>query len=97
MIQYLDSDMLLFVLAAICVASYFTAIATDGVLGGDGFGVIGNMLILMTGAIIGLFSLDYVDVPLQGHVAGAVAAISGGFIILTVMSLIKNILSRAGL
>lgn len=78
-------------------AGFFGGVAMNGVLEDDGFGVVGNMLILIAGAIIGLQFGGIVRLPFESTIADAVRAVAGGFVCLTALALTKNLLARFGL
>lgn len=96
MFGQMDAQTLLVVTFAIAVSGYFLGAAMDGVLQGDGFGTIGNMVILMAGAFIGLRVGPMIELPLEPAVAQGVSAVSGAFIVLAVLATIKGVLARFG-
>lgn len=97
MLAYMDTNMFLMLLLIVGVAGFFGGLAMDGVLEEDGFGVIGNMLILIAGAVIGIQFGGAIRLPFESTIADAVRAISGAFICLTILALTKNVLRRFGL
>lgn len=97
MLADMDMTVLMIVVLALGAAGFFTGLAMDGVLQEDGFGVVGNMLILVFGALIGVQYGSTVRLPLDALTADAVRGVSGAFVCLTALALIKNMLSRFGL
>ena len=92
----MDTNTLMVLGLALAACGFFGGLAMNGVLEDDGFGVIGNMVILIAGALIGLHLGGMVHLPLEGMTADAVKAVTGGFVCLTVLALVKNVLSRLG-
>ena len=93
----MDTNTLMVLGLALAACGFFGGLAMNGVLEGDGFGVVGNMVVLIAGALIGIYLGSSVRIPLEGMTADAVRAVSGAFICLTVLALLKNLLSRLGL
>lgn len=96
MLNYLDTNMLVAVFMAVAVGSYFIGSLMDGVLEGDGFGKIGNMMILIAGAFLGFFLIEYIIPFGRSSVQVAVAGVSGGFLTLAFLSITKAILNKFG-
>lgn len=96
MLAHLDTQTLVAITFAIAVSGYFLGAAMDGVLQGDGFGTIGNMVVMMAGAFIGLQVSPMIEVPLDPTVTQGVAAVSGAFIFLALLATIKGLLARFG-
>ncbi len=96
MFAQMDAQTLVAITFAIAAASYFLGAAMDGVLQGDGFGTLGNMVVLMAGSFIGLRLSPMIDLPLDLTVAKAVCTVSGGFIVLAFLAMAKGVLARFG-
>lgn len=92
-----DTNTLMVLGLALAACGFFGGLAMNGVLEDDGFGVVGNMVILIAGALIGIYLGGFVRLPLDGMTAEAVRAVSGAFICLTALALLKNFLARLGL
>lgn len=97
MFAYMDTNTLLMLALIIGVAGFFGGLAMNGVLEEDGFGVIGNMMILIAGAALGIQFGNAIRLPFEATVADAVRAIAGAFICLTLLAVTKNVLRRFGL
>ncbi|MFX3680628.1 hypothetical protein [Oceaniradius stylonematis] len=96
MLTDLDTTTLMIAALAIGAAGFFTGLAMDGVMQEDGFGVAGNMAILVAGALIGVHFGSTVRLPIDAMAADAVRGVTGGFVCLTLLALIKNMLGRFG-
>lgn len=95
MFAQMDTQTLIFVGFAIAAAAFFIGSAMNGVLEGDGFGVVGNMTILVAGAFLGLYIADhFLHIPSFAHAENAVAAVSGGFLSLAFLATLKAVLHR---
>lgn len=93
----MDTSTLMVFGLVLAACGFFGGLAMNGVLEGDGFGVVGNMVILIAGALIGIYLGSAVRLPLEAMTADAVRAVSGGFVCLTTLALLKNLLSRLGM
>ncbi|WP_306119493.1 MULTISPECIES: hypothetical protein [unclassified Roseitalea] len=97
MFAYMDTNTLIVVGLAIAVSAFFAGAAMHGVMEDDGFGPVGNMIIMIAGAIVGLYLGPMFEWPIDRNSADAVAAVSGGFIALAVLAIIKSYLVKLGL
>ncbi|MFZ2101276.1 MAG: hypothetical protein WAU86_11995 [Oricola sp.] len=96
MFTNIDTSTLLVVGLAIAAGAYFLASAMDGVMGPDGFGTVPNMVILIAGAFLGLYAIDYLHLPAYNVTSQAVASISGAFTCLAMLATLKALASRFG-
>jgi hypothetical protein len=94
MFLVLDTTTQIYLFFAIAILSFFIANSMDGVLGPDGFGIIGNQLIVIAGFYLGLIVAKYYRFPLSDLANMAVAGLSGAFVALLVLSVSKAILAR---
>ncbi|KJS14036.1 MAG: hypothetical protein VR78_10615 [Hoeflea sp. BRH_c9] len=86
----MSSDMVLYFVAVSIAASFFVGNAMNSVLGEQGFGAWGNMIVLLAGFIVGL---NVVDVIPFGRVPSAMiipAAIGVAFAILLLLAMLKR-------
>ncbi|MEM5502664.1 hypothetical protein [Ahrensia kielensis] len=96
MINYLDTQTLMIVGLAITVGAFFIGSAMDGVLESIAFGAIGNMMILIAGAFLGLY-LGEIFLPYSHDAAYiAIVGVCGGFMLLAVLMTLKAALSKFG-
>ena len=96
MLGHPDVDTLLIVGLLMGAGGFFGGIAMNGVLEDSGFGVVGNMLILIAGAVVGMKLGAMVPLPFEAPVADAVRAITGAFLCLSLLAVAKNVLRRFG-
>ena len=92
----IDTVSLLIIGLAVAAGAYFMASAMDGVMGPDGFGTVPNMVILIAGAFIGLYVIDYLHLPAYDVTSQTVAGITGGFACLAILATLKSLANRFG-
>jgi len=89
MIGYMPDEFMAALLAACVMACFFVGYAMDGVMGRTGFGVLGNMLILITGLFLGVFGADLLHMNI-GQVEILVGSgLVGAFVSLMTLTLLK--------
>lgn len=94
MLTEFDNFSLVAFALALAVGAYFLAAATDNVIGADGFGTIPNMIILIAGAFLGLFSLEHLKLPIYNDALRMFACVIGAFLCLGLLSLLKSFANR---
>lgn len=96
MFSGMDTTTLLVIGLMIAAGAYFTAAAMDGVMGSDGFGTVPNMVILIAGSFIGVYATDYFHLPAYSVTTQTVVGITGAFMSLAVLAMLKSLASRFG-
>lgn len=94
MLSGYSTTMLLLMLAFAAAGSFYLGNAMNSILGTAGFGVLGNMLVLLFGLLIGIGLVDHLprgNWPPQVLLA---AAIGFSFAILFGLAVIKRLVSR---
>ncbi|HMQ57239.1 MAG TPA: hypothetical protein PKE65_01700 [Rhizobiaceae bacterium] len=81
-------------IALTSMAAFFLATAMDGVMGPDGFGLFGNMIILISGFFIGLYIANKYGIRLNNYDLIAIAGIAASFMSLAVLAVMKALLNR---
>ena len=94
MLAEFDSFSMVAFALALAVGAYFLAAATDNVIGADGFGTVPNMIILIAGAFLGLFSLEHLKLPIHNDALSMFACVIGAFLCLGLLSLLKAFANR---
>lgn len=95
MLGFMETELFIALVAMVCIMSYFVGTFMDSLLEGDGFGTLGNMMLLIAGTLLGFYFCDnyvYGTNPVNFALVG----ISGGFLCLAVFSLSKAVLNRFG-
>ncbi|GAB4363088.1 MAG: hypothetical protein Kow0026_27330 [Oricola sp.] len=86
---------LMFVLAG-AAGAYFVGYAMDGVMQQDGFGVLMNTTILIAGGFLGFYASDRVYLPLDRVTVTTVMVVTGAFLSLALLAVLKGLLRRLG-
>lgn len=86
---------ILFVLAG-AAGAYFIGYAMDGVMQEDGFGILMNTTILMTGGFLGFYASERIYLPISIVTMKSVMVVSGGFLSLALLAVAKGVLRRLG-
>ncbi len=96
MFDHLDTTTLMIVGLAMASGAFFAGVAMNGVMGRDGFGAVGNMIILLAGAFVGMYVGELFQWPVPRDVAQSVAAVAGGFTSLAFLAALKSLMIRLG-
>ncbi len=94
MLYALDTQTQLFLFTSIVVGSFFLGNAMDGVFGKHGFGIFGNMIIIAAGFFIGVWVSRYIGYPVGNFRFGVVVGLTGSFVSLLVLAVLKALLNR---
>ncbi len=94
MLYAMDTQTQLFLFTSIVVGSFFLGNAMDGVFKGDGFGIFGNMIVIAAGFFIGIWVSRYIGYPIGNFRFGIVVGLTGSFVSLLVLAVLKNLLNR---
>ncbi|WP_422371624.1 hypothetical protein [Hoeflea sp.] len=87
----LTSDEIWMFIAVSVAASFFVGNAMNTLLGEQGFGVVGNMLVLLTGFAVGLNIVDYMPIGRVPSIMVIPAAAAVAFAILFVLAVFKRL------
>lgn len=95
MLSFLDTELFIALVAIVCIMSFFVGTFMHGLLEADGFGPLGNMMLLVAGTLLGFY---FCDMYIYGNnpVYFALVGISGGFLCLAICSLSKAMLNKFG-
>ncbi len=94
MVGYMPPEVFYGLIVACVIGCFFVGHAMDGVMGSTGFGVLGNMLILITGLFIGMFVADITGLRVARPEILIGAAMVGSFGSLLVLALLKHLFMR---
>lgn len=94
MFFFMDTQVQLYLFTSILLCSFFLASAMNGVLGRDGFGVIGNMVVIATGFYLGLWLGRYYGFSIRNFEVGVLVGLVGSFLSLLSLSVMKALLNR---
>lgn len=87
----LTSDEIWIFIALSSAASFFVGNAMNTLLGEQGFGVMGNMLVLLAGFAVGLQVVDYLPIGRIPQILVIPAAASGAFALLFCLAVVKRL------
>ena len=76
--------------------AYFIGVAMNGVMREDGFGVHLNTMILIAGGFLGYHISKNVVLPFTTTTYQAVMVVTGGFLSLAILAVLKNLARRLG-
>jgi hypothetical protein len=85
---------LTFAVVTVGVCSYFVALTIDGVFGKDGFGTIGNMVVLTIGFFGGIVAYERAGYYLTNFQLSCFVGVAGALLTFTVLALSKMTLDR---
>ncbi|EDQ33150.1 hypothetical protein HPDFL43_16781 [Hoeflea phototrophica DFL-43] len=87
----LASDEIWIFFALSSAAAFFVGNAMNTLLGEQGFGVLGNMLVLLAGFAVGLQVVDYLPIGRIPQIMVIPAAAAGAFALLFCLAVIKRL------
>lgn len=90
----LDTSTQLFLFTTVVIMTYFIASAMHGVMGPDGFGVLGNQGIIIAGFYLGIWGGRYFHFPVRDFTNAVIAGLAGAFIALFFLTVLKALLNR---
>lgn len=94
MILNLPTGWLLMALAAIAILAFILGLVVDALMKDDGFGPIGNALVIGAGYFTGVFMANAWDIWLGDMKLMTAAGLTGALIALATLSLVKAALNR---
>jgi hypothetical protein len=81
-------------ISTVAVVSYFISLMIDGVFGKDGFGTIGNMVVLTAGFFGGLVVAEKVRFAVHGLQQATFVGLGGALTTFLVLALLRLILDK---
>jgi hypothetical protein len=83
-----------FAVITVGVISYFVALTIDGVFGKDGFGTIGNMVVLTLGFFGGMVGYEWIGYSLSSFQVSTYVGVGGALLTFMTLAFCKLILDR---
>lgn len=96
MIWNLDPAWLMMAVAFVMVLALFFGAALDVIMGDDGFGPIGNMVLFTVGFFAAIVVLNYAGINLRDLKLAAGAGLAGAFVSIAVLAFFKAGIARWG-
>lgn len=94
MIWNLDTSWLMMAVAIVSMLSFFLGMALDGVMSEDGFGAVGNTIIITTGFFLGIFVANSYGIYLKDLKLAVSVGLCGSFVCLITLAVTKNVIAR---
>lgn len=94
MIWNLDTSWLLMAVAVVSILSFLLGMALDGVMGDDGFGAVGNTIIITSGFFLGIFLANMYGIYLKDLKLAMTTGLCGSFLTLATLAVTKSVLAR---
>jgi hypothetical protein len=94
MLTKLSIYWLSFAVVTVGVISYFVSLTIDGVFGKDGFGTIGNMVVLTIGFFGGIVVYERVGYHLTNFQVSTYVGVAGALTTFMILAFLKLVLDR---
>jgi hypothetical protein len=89
MLANLDITWLLTAIVVVAIFSFIFGMALDSLMGGDGFGPLGNMVVVTGGFFLGIFLANLYGIRFYDLKTAVGAGLIGAFVSLGVLSFLK--------
>lgn len=96
MISNLDAGWLLMAVTVVAIFSFMIGLALDALVADDGFGAIGNMMVLTGGFFLAIVLANRYGYDFDELINGCLFGICGAFACFSTLALAKAGLSRLG-
>jgi hypothetical protein len=94
MLMNLDPTWMMMGFAVVAILSFIFGMALDGLLGTEGFGPIGNTVVVTAGFFLGIFSANLYGIHFYDLKMAVATGLVGAFACLGVLAVIKAGLAR---
>ncbi|MEO9613354.1 MAG: hypothetical protein ABJG86_07960 [Nitratireductor sp.] len=94
MIWNLSFGWLLMAVGTVCILSFIFALALNAIIGRDGFGPFGTMVVLTGGFFASIYAVNAYGISLRKVQEAAFAGLGGAFVILVFLLLVKGVIRR---
>lgn len=94
MIWELDTNWMLFAIAAVAAIAYMLALLLEAVLGGQGYGPFGNAFLITAGFFGAIYLANRQGIDLSEVGKATAFGLVGAFVVLFVMVLLRMLLRR---
>ncbi|PZO77666.1 MAG: hypothetical protein DI629_14070 [Mesorhizobium amorphae] len=94
MIWNLPPEWLTMAVAAVMVLSFFFGTALHGIMGEDGFGPMGNMVLITLGFFVSIIAANSYGIPLRNVTWAVGTGLGGAFGLVAVLALLKAGIAR---
>lgn len=94
MLMKLDTSWLLMAVATVAMLSYMISLGLDALMKGDGFGPIGNAVLITGGFFLSIYVGNWRGVRFDSLPEATMVGVGGAFGLLLVLTLAKAMLAR---
>lgn len=94
MLWNLDIVWIALAIAIVSIFGFMLGTALDGLMGEDGFGPAGNMLIITSGFFLAVYVANSWGVRLNDLTMAVGTGLGGAFVVMLVLALAKGVLGR---
>jgi hypothetical protein len=94
MLWNLDPAWLMMAVAFVAIISVFFGALMDAIMRDDGFGPVGNMVLITASFFVSILLANYSGIAMVNLTFAAATGLSGAFVTLAVLALIKAGLAR---
>ena len=94
MIWNLGFGWLVLMIGCVAILAFILAMALDALMGRDGFGPVGNAVVLTSGFFLSIFLFNSFGYNLADMKWGAGAGVLGAFVAITSLATFKGLLNR---
>ncbi|MDP3899302.1 MAG: hypothetical protein Q8Q62_21715 [Mesorhizobium sp.] len=94
MLWNLDIVWIALAIATVSIFGFMLGTALDGLMGEDGFGAAGNMLIITSGFFLAVYLANSWGVRLNDLTMAVGTGLGGAFVVMLVLALAKGVLGR---
>lgn len=94
MLENLETSWLMMAVTVVAILSFIFGMALDSLMGVEGFGPIGNMLVVSSGFFLGIFLANVYGIRFYDLKTAVGAGLIGAFVCLAVLAFIKAQLGR---
>ena len=94
MLWNLQSDSLMMVIVMVAMPAFLFGLILDAVMKSDGFGALGNMVVLTTGFFLGILSFNHYGFRFDDVTFATATGLFGAFTAIFALALIKASLLR---
>lgn len=94
MLLGLESSWLMMVVATVAIVAYIFSLGMDALMKSDGFGPIGNAVVIGTGFFLAILSANAYGIRFDGLIPATLTGLAGAFAVFMTMALVKAGLER---
>jgi hypothetical protein len=94
MLMNLDPTWMMMAFAVVAILSFIFGMALDGLLGDEGFGPVGNTIVVTAGFFLGIFAANLYGIRFYDMKMAVATGLVGAFVSLGILAMVKAGLAR---